>query len=143
MKVLHEWLVEYLGDKTPSVEQIDELLTFHTFEIEGIEGNVVSTPPVGSGHTPPITGDEPGEPVLGHRGRQIVANRLLVFEKLGGHDRTDGMTPPVPGCGPTRTVTEPSGHRIDAAPDQVATENIEITHVSTISLLRGRPTDGS
>ena len=41
MKVLHEWLAEYLGDSTPTPEKIEELLTFHAFEIEGVEGEVI------------------------------------------------------------------------------------------------------
>ncbi|MBX2867005.1 phenylalanine--tRNA ligase subunit beta [Candidatus Kaiserbacteria bacterium] len=41
MKVLHEWIAEYLGEKTPTPEKIEELLTFHAFEIEGVEGDVI------------------------------------------------------------------------------------------------------
>jgi len=41
MKVLHEWIAEYLGDATPTPQKIDELLTFHAFEIEGVEGGVI------------------------------------------------------------------------------------------------------
>lgn len=37
MKISREWLTEYLGDQTPTAEQIAELLTFHAFEIDGIE----------------------------------------------------------------------------------------------------------
>lgn len=37
MKVVHEWLKEYLGDTTPTPEEVENLLTFHAFEIEGIE----------------------------------------------------------------------------------------------------------
>lgn len=37
MKVVHDWLKEYIGEGIPSAEQIGELLTFHAFEVEGIE----------------------------------------------------------------------------------------------------------
>jgi len=37
MKVAHDWLKDYLGEKTPSVDEVDKLLTFHSFEIEGVE----------------------------------------------------------------------------------------------------------
>ena len=37
MKVIHSLLKEYLGDSTPAPEKVDELLTFHAFEIDGVE----------------------------------------------------------------------------------------------------------
>ena len=37
MKVVHAWLQDYLGNGTPSVPEIERLLTFNAFEIEGIE----------------------------------------------------------------------------------------------------------
>lgn len=37
MIVLYEWLKDYLGDDAPSVSDIERLLTFHAFEIDGIE----------------------------------------------------------------------------------------------------------
>lgn len=37
MLVIHDWLKEYIGESIPSAEKIAELLTFHAFEIEGIE----------------------------------------------------------------------------------------------------------
>lgn len=37
MLVVHKWLKDFLGDATPSVEEIEKLLTFHSFEIEGTE----------------------------------------------------------------------------------------------------------
>ena len=36
MLVSHDWLKEYLGDSTPSAEEIEKLLTFHSFEIEEV-----------------------------------------------------------------------------------------------------------
>lgn len=37
MKVVYDWLKEYVGEEIPSVEKLDELFTFHAFEIDGIE----------------------------------------------------------------------------------------------------------
>lgn len=37
MKVLHSWLQDYLGDATPTAEEVADLLTFHAFEIDGLE----------------------------------------------------------------------------------------------------------
>lgn len=37
MIVSHKWLAEYLGTDTPSPEKIEELFTFHAFEVEGQE----------------------------------------------------------------------------------------------------------
>ncbi len=37
MKVVHDWLKEYIGDSIPSASKIEELLTFHAFEVEGRE----------------------------------------------------------------------------------------------------------
>jgi len=37
MKVLYDWLKDYVGDECPSVEDLDALFTFHAFEIDGIE----------------------------------------------------------------------------------------------------------
>ena len=37
MKVVHSWLKEYVGDSIAHPQAVEELLTFHAFEIEGIE----------------------------------------------------------------------------------------------------------
>ncbi len=37
MLVVHSWLKDYIGDSIPSAEDIEKLLTFHSFEIEGVE----------------------------------------------------------------------------------------------------------
>jgi phenylalanyl-tRNA synthetase beta chain len=37
MKVVHSWLKEYVGEALPSPEQVEKLLNFHAFEIDGIE----------------------------------------------------------------------------------------------------------
>ncbi len=37
MKVVHSWLKDYLGESLPTPEKVEELLTFHSFEIDGLE----------------------------------------------------------------------------------------------------------
>ncbi len=37
MKVLHSWLKDYLGDDAPTAEVMGDLLTFHAFEIDGLD----------------------------------------------------------------------------------------------------------
>lgn len=37
MKVVHEWLKEYVGPSLPSAQALEELFMFHAFEVEGIE----------------------------------------------------------------------------------------------------------
>ena len=37
MKVVHSWLKEYVGEELPNAEEVENLLTFHAFEVEGIE----------------------------------------------------------------------------------------------------------
>ena len=37
MKVVHSWLKEYIGDALPEASKLEELLTFHAFEVDGVE----------------------------------------------------------------------------------------------------------
>ena len=37
MKVVYDWLKEYVGEAMPQVSKLEELLTFHAFEIDGTE----------------------------------------------------------------------------------------------------------
>ncbi len=37
MKVLHEWLKEYVGEAMPDVATCENLFTFHAFEVDGVE----------------------------------------------------------------------------------------------------------
>ena len=37
MKVIHSWLKEYVGDTLPDSQKVEELLTFHAFEVDGVE----------------------------------------------------------------------------------------------------------
>jgi hypothetical protein len=88
----------------------------------------MGTEPVAGGNTPSISRRKPWEPELGHRGDQVVPDRLLVLKELCGHHRTDGVAPPILGCRSTRTVPEPPGHWIAAAGLKFTAEHIEISH---------------
>lgn len=37
MKIVHDWLKDYLGNGTPSVAEVERLLTLFSFEIDGVE----------------------------------------------------------------------------------------------------------
>ncbi len=37
MKIVHSWLKDYLGEALPPVAAVEELLTFHSFEVDGVE----------------------------------------------------------------------------------------------------------
>ncbi|QQR64981.1 phenylalanine--tRNA ligase subunit beta [Candidatus Kaiserbacteria bacterium] len=37
MKVIHDWLKEYVGDAMPDVATCEDLFTFHAFEVDGVE----------------------------------------------------------------------------------------------------------
>ena len=37
MLVVHNWLKDYIGESIPSAEDIEKLLTFPSFEIEGVD----------------------------------------------------------------------------------------------------------
>jgi len=95
---------------------------------------VVCAQPVVSGHTPPVTGLETGESKGRDRGQQIIADRGLVFEKLTGDDRTDGVTPDVLLGGLTTPVAEPSGDRVNGALFERAPEHFERHHPSKATL---------
>src|ERR1017187_3649597 len=41
MKVSRTWLQKYFEKELPSVEEISDVLTFHSFEIEEIEGDML------------------------------------------------------------------------------------------------------
>ena len=37
MKVVHSWLKDYVGEALPNPSNVEELLTFHSFEVDGVE----------------------------------------------------------------------------------------------------------
>jgi hypothetical protein len=71
----------------------------------GCRSIVMGPQPVRRSHTPAIAWDESWEPVLRHRGREVVSDAALVVEEFSGGYRTHGMAsrviwsgvaPPVP-----------------------------------------------
>jgi hypothetical protein len=53
--------------------------------------------PVHGGDAPAVAWHEAGEPVVGHRRREVVADGALVLQELGGHDGADGLPAEVLG----------------------------------------------
>lgn len=82
MKVLHDWLKDYVGDTLPEPEKVVDLLTFHAFEIEGLESE--------NGHTVIDVDVLPNRSsdCLCHRGiaREIasIINTPLVHDPMRG-----------------------------------------------------------
>ena len=37
MKVVHSWLKDYLGEALPEAAQLEDVLNFHAFEVDGLE----------------------------------------------------------------------------------------------------------
>lgn len=37
MKIVHSWLKDYLGEALPSAAELDDLFTYHAYEVEGME----------------------------------------------------------------------------------------------------------
>ena len=66
----------------------------------------VGLKPVGRSHTPPIARNESRESILRHWRDQVVADALLVLEKLGCDNRTDRVTPQVLGGGATTPIAK-------------------------------------
>ncbi len=88
--------------------------------------------PVGRGHAPPVPRHQPGEPELGHRRGQVVADPALVLEELGGHHRADGVAAQVLGAGRAASVPVESGERIGSTRLKLAAEHITVAHACSI-----------
>lgn len=85
MKVVHNWLKDYIGDSIPTAQEIETLLTFHAFEVEGVEAV--------AGHEVidiKILPDR-GADCLSHRGiaRELasIIGVPLVFDPLQNNER--------------------------------------------------------
>lgn len=85
MKVVHDWLKDYIGDSIPSASKIEELLTFHAFEVEGRE-EVVGHEVIDIKILP-----DRGADCLSHRGiaRELasITGVPLSFDPLQSEDR--------------------------------------------------------
>jgi hypothetical protein len=92
--------------------------------------------PVGCGHAPPIARYEPREAILRHWRDQVVADALLVFEKLGGDNSADRVTAKVLGTGVTAAITKEAGNRVGAAGGERSAQDVDIsgpvTHVTDL-----------
>jgi phosphoglycerate dehydrogenase-like enzyme len=75
----------------------------------------VGAQPVRRRHAPAVAGHQPGEPVLRHRGGQIVADVPLVLEELRGHHRADRVAPDVLRSAVTASVAVKAGQRVRPA----------------------------
>ena len=76
---------------------------------------LVGPKPVGGGDAPPVTRHQAREPELGSRRRQVVADRALMLEELGGHDGADGVPADVLGPRRAAAVAVEAGDRVGAA----------------------------
>ena len=94
---------------------------------------LVRPQPVHRGHAPTVTGREPGEVVLRHRGDQVVADTTLVLEERGRDHRADRVAPPVLRTGTTAPVTVKAGEGGDATLLKLATKHITIGHHTSIA----------
>lgn len=85
MKVVHDWLKDYIGDSIPTSEKVEELLTFHAFEVEGKE-NVAGHEVIDIKILP-----DRGADCLSHRGiaRELasITGVPLVFDPLQSEER--------------------------------------------------------
>jgi hypothetical protein len=88
----------------------------------------MGTEPIYSGHAPAITRHQTGKSVLGHRSAQVVADGLLVFEKLGGDDRANSVASAVLRTGRATTITEEPRDRISSTRLQHSTKDVAINH---------------
>ena len=104
----------------------------------------MSPQPVRRSDTPAIARDESWEPVLRHRGREVVADAALVVEELLGDYRTHGMASGILGSGVAPPVPMEAGKRVGAARLESASEDAAICHGTSIAESGGcRPLAGS
>ena len=97
--------------------------------------------PVGRGHAPPVPRHQPGEPELGHRRGQVVADPALMFEEFGGYHGADGVTAQVLGAGRAASVPVEAGERVGSTRLKLAAEHITVTHACSIVTAPAGPQD--
>lgn len=98
----------------------------------------MSPQPVCRRDTPAIARNESWEPVLRHRGREIVADAALVVEELLGGYRTHGMTSGVLCSGVAPSIPMEAGKRVGAARLEFASKDVAIGHGTSIAESGGR-----
>ncbi len=89
--------------------------------------------PVRCSHTPAIAWDESWEPVLRHRGREVVSDAALVVEELSGSYGTHGMASRVVWSGVAPTVPMEAGKWVAAAGLEVASKDVALGHRTSIA----------
>jgi hypothetical protein len=120
---------------------VDRVL-LQSFERDDLEGSLmrgcendvrcravdVRLKPVGCGHTPAIARHQPGKAIVRHWRDQVVADLLLMLEKLGGDHGADRVAAKVLGAGVTATVAKEPGDRIGATCVERSAEDVEVGH---------------
>jgi len=94
---------------------------------------VMGTEPVGGCNAPPIAGHEAREAVLRHRRAEIVADSLLMREKLLGYDGTNGVTTEVLSSRRTTAVAVETRDGVGATRLQHPTDDVPVSHETSIA----------
>ena len=89
--------------------------------------------PVNGGHAPPIPRRQTGEPVLGRRRAQIVPDGDLMLKKLGRHDGTDGVAPPVFRPRRATSIAVETREGLKPARLQLPAQYVSLDHASSIA----------
>ena len=79
-----------------------------------------------------LSRNQAGKAVKRHRRAEVVADGALVVEEIRGHHRADGVQPAVFRTRRTTAVTVEPRHRIRPARLQRFTQNVAISHRSSI-----------
>ena len=90
--------------------------------------------PVRRGHAPAIARHQPGEAIPRHWRDQVVADLLLMLEKLGSDHGADRVAAKVLGAGVAATVAKEPGDRIGTTCVERSAEDIEVGHGPSIAL---------
>src|SRR6056297_235988 len=83
-------------------------------------------------HSPAVSGLQAGESELGAWSAEIVAHRLLVFQKFLGDHRAYGVRSEVVRTGVGVPVAVKAGYRLQAANFQGLTEDVALLHKSRV-----------
>lgn len=93
--------------------------------------------PTGGAETPAIAGLQTGKTVSGLRRGKIVAAQARKLEKLGRHDRADGVRSGVARLGFTAAAAEPTGLGCEAARCERLTEHIHLRVITAAASVHG------
>jgi hypothetical protein len=93
----------------------------------------VRAQPVRGRHAPAIARDQTGEPVLRHRGDEVVPDSALVLEELRAHHRADRVAAEVFRTGVAAAVAVEARDRIGAARFQLSAQHVPLGHARSIA----------